>query len=198
MCHDECMTRTLCLAQEAEADELLSTDDFALLLGMLLDQQYPMEHAFRGPRKIADRMGGFDLRRIAEADPAEFEELAATPPAIHRYGRSMARRAQALARYVIEHYDGVPANLWTSGDPDGKEVLRRLQDLPGFGAQKAKIFLALLGKQRDVHPTGWRKAAGSYGDEGSRRSVADVVDAETLAEVREFKKQAKAAAKSAG
>lgn len=198
MCHDECMTRTLCLAQDPEADELLSTDDFALLLGMLLDQQYPMEHAFRGPRKLAERMGGFDLRRIAEADPAEFEELAATPPAIHRYGRSMARRAQALAQYVIEHYDGVPAGIWTDGDPDGKEVLRRLQALPGFGAQKAKIFLALLGKQRGVCPTGWQKAAGAYGDDGSRRSVADVVDAETLAEVREFKKQAKAAAKTGG
>ncbi|MFC6011882.1 HhH-GPD-type base excision DNA repair protein [Nocardia lasii] len=190
------MTRTLCLAQEPEADELLGNDDFALLLGMLLDQQYPMEHAFRGPRKLAERMGGFSLRRIAEFDPAEFEELAATPPAIHRYGRSMARRAQALAQYVIEHYDGDPAAIWTSGDPDGKEVLRRLGELPGFGAQKAKIFLALLGKQCDVHPDGWRKAAGSYGDDGSRRSVADVVDAETLSEVRAFKKQAKAAAKT--
>lgn len=178
------------------ADKVLDDSAFALLVGMMLDQQYPMEHAFRGPRKLAERMGGFDLRRIAEADPAEFEELAATPPAIHRYGRSMARRAQALAQYVIEHYDGVPAQIWTAGDPDGAEVLRRLQDLPGFGAQKAKIFLALLGKQRGVQPDGWRKAAGSYGDDGSRRSVADVVDAETLSEVREFKKQAKAAAKA--
>ncbi|MFD3748605.1 HhH-GPD-type base excision DNA repair protein [Nocardia sp. NPDC058633] len=191
------MTRTLCLAQEPEADELLSTDDFALLVGMLLDQQYPMEHAFRGPRKLADRMGGFSLRQIAEADPAEFEEIAATPPAIHRYGRSMARRAQALARYVIEHYDGEPAGIWTVGDPDGKEVLRRLQDLPGFGAQKAKIFLALLGKQRGVEPAGWRTVVGAYGDDGSRRSVADVVDAESLSEVREFKKKAKAEAKAA-
>ncbi|GGK69717.1 (Fe-S)-cluster assembly protein [Nocardia camponoti] len=184
------------MAQEPEADELLSSDDFALLVGMLLDQQYPMEHAFRGPRKLADRMGGFDLVRIAQADPTEFEELAATPPAIHRYGRSMARRTQALAQYLLDNYQGEPANIWTSGEPDGKEVLRRLQDLPGFGAQKAKIFLALLGKQRDVRPDGWRVAAGSYGDEGSRRSVADVVDAESLSEVREFKKKAKAEAKS--
>ena len=101
------MSRTLCLAQEPGADELLSADHFATLLGMLLDQQYPMEHAFRGPKKIADRMGGFDIHRIAAADPAEFEELCATPPAIHRYGRSMARRAQELARYVIEHYDAL-------------------------------------------------------------------------------------------
>ncbi|MFG3620797.1 HhH-GPD-type base excision DNA repair protein [Nocardia sp. NPDC047654] len=190
------MTRTLCLAQDAEADKLLTEDHFATLLGMLLDQQYPMEHAFRGPKKIADRMGGFDIQRIAEADPQEFEELAATPPAIHRYGRSMARRAQELARYVIEHYDGKAENIWTAGDPDGKEVLRRLKDLPGYGEQKAKIFLALLGKQRGVRVEGWRAAAGAYGDEGSRRSVADVTDAESLAQVREFKKQAKAAAKA--
>ncbi|MER7453507.1 HhH-GPD-type base excision DNA repair protein [Nocardia beijingensis] len=190
------MTRTLCLAQDAEADQLLTEDHFATLLGMLLDQQYPMEHAFRGPKKIADRMGGFDIQRIAEADPQEFEELAATPPAIHRYGRSMARRAQELARYVIEHYDGKAENIWTAGDPDGKEVLRRLRELPGYGEQKAKIFLALLGKQRGVRPEGWRAAAGAYGDEGSRRSVADVTDAESLAQVREFKKQAKAAAKA--
>ncbi|WP_174189461.1 HhH-GPD-type base excision DNA repair protein [Nocardia barduliensis] len=190
------MTRTLCLAQDAEADKLLTEDHFATLLGMLLDQQYPMEHAFRGPKKIADRMGGFDIQRIAEADPQEFEELAATPPAIHRYGRSMARRAQELARYVIEHYDGSAENIWTAGDPDGKEVLRRLKELPGYGEQKAKIFLALLGKQRGVRPEGWQAAAGAYGEEGSRRSVADVTDAETLAQVREFKKQAKAAAKA--
>ncbi|WP_039794432.1 HhH-GPD-type base excision DNA repair protein [Nocardia araoensis] len=190
------MTRTLCLAQDAEADQLLTEDHFATLLGMLLDQQYPMEHAFRGPKKIADRMGGFDIQRIAEADPQEFEDLAATPPAIHRYGRSMARRAQELARYVIDHYDGKAENIWTQGDPDGKEVLRRLKDLPGYGEQKAKIFLALLGKQRGVRPEGWRAAAGAYGDEGSRRSVADVTDAESLAQVREFKKQAKAAAKA--
>ncbi|MEU7139299.1 HhH-GPD-type base excision DNA repair protein [Nocardia sp. NPDC046473] len=189
------MSRKLCLAQDVEADELLTEDHFATLLGMLLDQQYPMEHAFRGPKKIADRMGGFDIHRIAEADPQEFEDLCATPPAIHRYGRSMARRAQELARYIIENYDAKTENLWKNDKPDGAEVLRRLKALPGFGDQKAKIFLSLLGKQRGVQPAGWREAAGSYGDEGSRRSVADVTDAESLAQVREFKKQAKAAAK---
>ncbi|RDI43848.1 putative HhH-GPD family protein [Nocardia mexicana] len=189
------VSRKLCLAQDPEADKLLSTDNFALLTGMLLDQQFPMEHAFRGPQKLADRMGGFDIRRIAEADPEEFEELGATPPAIHRYGRSMARRVQDLARFVVENYDGKVENLWTEGDPDGKEVLKRLKALPGFGDQKARIFLALLGKQRGVQLAGWREAAGAYGDEGSHRSVADVTDAESLSQVREFKKQAKAAAK---
>lgn len=190
------MALDLCLAQEPDADRLLSDNTFALLTGMLLDQQYPMEHAFRGPRKIADRMGGFDIRRIAEIDTAEFEALCSTPPAIHRYGRSMARRVQELARYVLEHYDGEVENLWTAGDPDGKEVLGRLKALPGFGEQKARIFLALLGKQIGAQPAGWQAAVGAYGDAGSRRSVADVVDAESLAEVRAFKKQAKAAAKS--
>ncbi|MCM6778571.1 Fe-S cluster assembly protein HesB [Nocardia sp. CDC159] len=189
------MSRKLCLAQDPQADALLSGDNFALLTGMLLDQQFPMEHAFRGPQKLADRMGGFDIRRIAEADPEEFEELGATPPAIHRYGRSMARRVQELARYVVENYDGKVENLWTEGDPDGREVLKRLKALPGFGDQKARIFLALLGKQLGVKPKGWREAAGAYGEQGSHRSVADVRDAETLAQVREFKKQAKAAAK---
>ncbi|HLS78032.1 MAG TPA: HhH-GPD-type base excision DNA repair protein [Nocardia sp.] len=188
---------TLCLAQEPEADRLLSENMFALLTGMLLDQQYPLEHAFRGPRKIAERMGGFDIRRIAEADPAEFEELCATPPAIHRYGRSMARRTQDLARYVLEHYDGDTERIWTDGDPDGATVLRRLEDLPGYGTQKAKIFLALLGKQLGVRPAGWEKAAGDYAEPNSRRSAADITDGESLLEVRAFKKQMKAQAKAA-
>ncbi|QLY34076.1 Fe-S cluster assembly protein HesB [Nocardia huaxiensis] len=190
------MSRTLCIAQEPDADELLSSDDFALLVGMALDQQFPMEHAFRGPWKIAERMGGFDIRKIADADPEAFEELAATPPAIHRYGRSMGRRVQELARYIVDNYDGETAGLWTKGDPDGKEVLKRLKALPGFGDQKARIFLALLGKQRGLTAKGWREAAGAYGEENSRRSVADVTDAESLTQVREFKKQAKAAAKA--
>ncbi|MEC3913953.1 HhH-GPD-type base excision DNA repair protein [Nocardia sp. CDC160] len=190
------VSRTLCIAQESDADELLSTDDFALLVGMMLDQQFPMEHAFRGPWKLADRMGGFDIHKIAAADPEEFEELAATPPAIHRYGRSMGRRVQELARYIVENYDGNTSALWTEGDPDGKEVLKRIKKLPGFGDQKARIFLALLGKQRGLTAAGWREAAGAYGEDGSRRSVADVTDAESLTQVREFKKQAKAAAKT--
>ncbi|MFJ1458841.1 HhH-GPD-type base excision DNA repair protein [Nocardia sp. N2S4-5] len=192
------VSRKLCLAQDPEADKLLSTDNFALLTGMLLDQQYPLEHAFRGPRKIADRMDGFDIHRIAEADPQAFEDLCATPPAIHRYGRSMARRTQELARYVVEHYDGNTEAIWTEGNPDGKEVLRRLKDLPGYGDQKARIFLALLGKQLGVEPKGWEKAAGTYSEKGSRRSAADIVDQQSLLEVRAFKKEMKAAAKAAG
>jgi uncharacterized HhH-GPD family protein len=192
------MLRELQLTGNPDADKLLNDDPFALLVGMLLDQQYPMEHAFSGPLKIANRMDGFDLHKIAATDLETFVELCVTPPAIHRYGGSMARRVHALAQEIIEKYDGDAANIWLSGrpKPDGPEVLKRLKALPGFGEQKAKIFLALLGKQRGVTPKGWREAAGNYGDRGSRRSIADVTDAASLAEVRSFKKATKAAAKA--
>ncbi|MFE0025373.1 HhH-GPD-type base excision DNA repair protein [Amycolatopsis sp. NPDC059021] len=192
------MTRTLHLTGNVEADQLLSEDALALLIGMLLDQQIAMETAFIGPKKIADRMGGLDITKIAEADTETFVELCVTPPAIHRYGGSMARRVQTLCQYIIEHYDGRVEGIWTDGrpKPDGPEVLKRLKALPGYGEQKAKIFLALLGKQYGVQPKGWRAAAGAYGDRGSRRSIADVTGPDTLAEVRAFKKAAKAAAKA--
>lgn len=164
---------------------------------MLLDQQYPMEAAFAGPKKIADRLGGFDVREIADYDPEKFAALCSKTPAIHRFPGSMAKRVQALAQLIVDRYDGDAAALWTAGDPDGGEVLRRLKALPGFGEQKAKIFLALLGKQYGVTPDGWRKAAGDYGKAGSFLSVADVVDAGSLEKVRSYKKQAKAAAKAA-
>lgn len=189
------MARALSLTGDAEADALLSKDPFALLTGMLLDQQIAMEVAFIGPRKIADRMGGFDVRKIAAADLDEFVELCVAKPAIHRYAGAMAKRVHALAQHIVENYEGRTERIWTAGKPDGKEVLRRLKALPGYGEQKAKIFLALLGKQRGVQPAGWREAAGAYGEDGSHRSIADVTSPESLAEVRAFKKAAKAAAK---
>ncbi|KDE10141.1 HhH-GPD-type base excision DNA repair protein [Rhodococcus aetherivorans] len=189
------MAPTLNLVGDADADALLAADPLALLIGMLLDQQVPMETAFAGPKKLADRLGGLDVHRIADADPDEFAAICARPPAVHRFPGSMAKRIQALCAEVTDRYDGDAAALWTSGDPDGKEVLKRLKALPGYGDQKARIFLALLGKQIGVRPEGWREAAGEYGEDGSRRSIADVVDAQTLQEVREFKKASKAAAK---
>ncbi len=184
------------LAQEPGADALLSTDPFALLTGMLLDQQFPMERAFAGPRLLADRLGvdRLDPAAIAEHDPTAFAALAAGPPAVHRYPGSMAGRIQELARHVLAEYGGDAAALWTTA-PSGAELLRRLRALPGFGEQKARIFVALLGKQCDIRPDGWREAAGAYGQDGARRSIADVVDPPTLAEVRAFKQQQKAAAK---
>ncbi len=191
------MTTTLCLAQDPDADALLTGSSLALLLGMLLDQQIPMEKAFRGPKDIADRMGSLDVRQIADTEPEAFAALVAQRPAVHRFPGSMARRLQTLAAFLIEHYDGDVEAIWTRDEPDGMEVLARLKALPGFGEQKAKIFLALLGKQRGITAAGWREAAGSYGDQDAHRSVADVVDAESLGKVRAFKQQMKAAAKAA-
>jgi uncharacterized HhH-GPD family protein len=184
------MTR-LQIAQDPHADEVLSTDPFALLVGMLLDQQFPMERAFAGPAKILDRFGTLEPARVASADASEFAELCATPPAIHRYGRSMAGRVQALARVVVDDYDGRASRIWTDAD-SVEDLLARLQALPGFGEQKARIFAALLAKQLGVRFDGWREVIGPYAQEGSFRSVADVVDAESLQKVRDVKKQAKA------
>ncbi|MGH3966949.1 MAG: HhH-GPD-type base excision DNA repair protein [Mycobacterium sp.] len=181
----------LCLAQEPEADQLLSADPFALLVGMVLDQQIPLEVAFVGPKKIADRMGGFDATQIADFDPDKFAALCSERPAVHRFPGSMAKRIQALAKVIVDDYNGDAAALWTAGDPDGPELLRRLKGLPGFGEQKARIFLALLGKQYGVTPTGWRAAAGEYGKAGAHMSVADIVDARSLERVRSYKKQMK-------
>lgn len=176
------------------ADALLSNDPFALLTGMLLDQQVAMETAFAGPRKLADRLGHLDPARVAQADPDEFVEVMREKPAVHRYPGSMGKRVQALATHIVDHYDGDAAAIWA--DVDARELLKRLKALPGFGDQKAKIFLALLAKQKQMRPDGWEEASAPYSEPGARRSVADVVDAESLAEVREFKKQAKAAAKT--
>jgi len=191
------MSVRLTIAQNAEADEVLSEDPFALLVGMLLDQQYPMEHAFAGPSKILARFGTLDPGRIATADPQAFADLCATPPAIHRYGRSMAGRVQALAVVVRDEYGGRAETIWTEA-ADGADLLARLKALPGFGDQKARIFAALLGKQLDVRPAGWQEAIGPYAEDGSYRSVADVVDDVSLQKVREFKQAAKAAAKASG
>ncbi|OZE27328.1 Fe-S cluster assembly protein HesB [Rhodococcus sp. 05-2255-1e] len=190
------MSRTLNLVGDPEADALLAEDPFALLIGMLLDQQVPMESAFAGPKKLVDRLGDLKVDTVADADPDDFAALCAQTPAVHRFPGSMAKRIQGLAAFLVENYDGKPQEIWTRDDPDGAEVLKRLKALPGYGDQKARIFLALLGKQMGVTPDGWRKAAGVYGDEGARRSIADVVDEKSLLEVREFKKAAKAAAKN--
>jgi len=188
----------LWITGDPAADALLDADPFALLVGMLLDQQVPMETAFAGPHRLATRMDAFSPTAIADADPAAFEALCATPPAVHRFPRAMAGRLQALARVVVDTYDGDVTRLWTDGDPDGRAVLARLAALPGFGPQKAAIFLALLGKQRGVTPSGWRQAAGAYGEDGTTRSVADITDAASLAAVRATKQAAKAAARARG
>jgi uncharacterized HhH-GPD family protein len=177
------------------ADALLERDPFALVTGMLLDQQITMEKAFTGPYLLAARLGvdRLDPAAIAQLDPGRFAALMAGPPAVHRYHTSMAGRVQALAAQVADQYGGDAAAIWTGCD-SGPELLRRLKALPGFGDQKARIFLALLAKQRGVRPAGWQAAAGDYALAG-HRSVADVVDADSLLRVREYKRAAKAAAR---
>jgi uncharacterized HhH-GPD family protein len=182
------------LSQDLDADALLDADPLALLLGMALDQQIPMEKAFRGPAVLRERLGHLDAARIAEQPPEEFAAAMARPPAVHRFPGSMATRLQDLCRHLVEHHGGRAEAVWEDAQ-DGAELLRRLQALPGFGKQKAQIFLALLGKQRGVRPAGWREAAGTYGDDGALRSVADVVSPETLQQVRAYKQSVKAAAK---
>jgi uncharacterized HhH-GPD family protein len=180
---------------DEHADDVLSASPFALLAGMMLDQQYPMEHAFRGPAKIVDRFGSIDPAAVAAADPEEFKALCATPPAIHRFPGSMAERLQTLAALVEERYDGHTERLWTEAT-SGAELVKRLMDLPGFGRQKAQIFAALLAKQLGVRPDGWEAAVGDYALPGYR-SVADVTDPASLLKVREYKQEKKKAARTA-
>jgi len=188
--------RFMYLATTDAANGLLARDPLALLIGMLLDQQIPMEKAFTSPQVLAERLGGaLDVHVIAGYDEDAFEQLFRQPPALHRFPAAMAKRVQELARQLIDRYDGDAASVWT-GAATGTELVTRIGTLPGFGAQKAKIFTALLAKQFDVRPTGWRDATGDYGAEDSRRSVADVVDKESLDAVRAHKKQLKAAARA--
>ncbi|MFI5834574.1 HhH-GPD-type base excision DNA repair protein [Micromonospora sp. NPDC051300] len=188
---------TLSLPIDPQANELLARSPLALLLGMVLDQQVPMEKAFSSPYVLAQRLGHEpDARELAGYDPEALVELFARPPALHRFPKAMAARVQEVCRALVDRYDGDPARLWSDAS-DGGELLRRVGELPGFGRQKAQIFVALLGKRFGVTPAGWREAAGSYGDADAYRSVADVTDPESLRRVREFKQRMKAEAKAA-
>ncbi len=186
---------TLHITGDEAADRLLTDDPLALLIGMLLDQQVAMETAFSGPLKIAQRVGSLDAATLASYDPDAFADAFKKTPAVHRFPGSMAARVQSLCAAIAQDWGGDAAAIWSQGDPDGATVLKRLRGLPGFGEQKAKIFLALLGKQYGYTGAGWREAAGAYGEEGSFRSVADIVSPESLTKVREHKRAMKAAAK---
>jgi uncharacterized HhH-GPD family protein len=185
------------LASTAEANRFLESDSFALLTGMLLDQQIPVEKAFTSPHVLAGRMGVQQLgaAQIASYDAAQFEALFRQAPALHRFPAAMAKRVQELGRAVLERYDGDAASIWNTA-PSGQQLVERICGLPGFGDQKARIFTALLGKQFSIRPAGWREATGAYGESGAHRSVADVTDAASLQKVRAFKKEQKAAARA--
>ncbi|RIV40858.1 HhH-GPD-type base excision DNA repair protein [Micromonospora radicis] len=187
---------TLALPIDPAANQLLLRSPLALLVGMVLDQQVSMEKAFSSPYVLAQRLGhDLDARELAGYDPDALVALFAQPPALHRFPKAMAARVQEVCRVLVERYDGDAARLWA--DPaDGRDLLARIAALPGFGRQKAQIFLALLGKRFGVRPPGWQEAAGGYGDPQAHRSVADVTDAESLRLVREYKQQMKAAAKA--
>ena len=177
------------------ADRLLEEDALALLIGMVLDQQVPLERAFRSPYDLKERRGKLDVHDLAEEDTEVLGKVFAQPPALHRFPGSMAKRVQDLCRQLIETYDGEAARVWTDA-ADGADLLKRVKALPGFGDQKAKIFVALLGKRLSVAPKGWEKAAGEYGQKGTRKSVADIDSPQALLEVRAFKKEMKAKAKA--
>ena len=187
---------TIWMPVEPEANELLSRSPLALLIAMLLDQQVTLEKAFSAPLDLVRRLGHEPTaEELAEFDPEALARIFSERPALHRYPRAMAARVQDLARLIVDSYDGDAAQVWRSA-ATGAELLKRVGALPGFGAQKAKIFVALLGKQLGVRPAGWREAAGTFGAEGSHLSVADISDAESLARVRSYKQGLKAAAKA--
>ena len=187
---------TISMPVEPAANELLSSDPLALLIGMLLDQQVPLERAFSAPYDLYRRLGHRPTAdELAGYDPEALAAVFAERPALHRYPKSMAARVQALAQLLVARYEGDAGRVW--GDaPDGADLLKRVAELPGFGAQKAQIFVALLGKRLGVQPAGWREAAAPFGAEGSYLSVADISDEESLGRVRAYKQELKAAAKA--
>jgi uncharacterized HhH-GPD family protein len=189
--------RKLHLSGDRTADALLSKDPFALLVGMVLDQQIPLERAFAAPAELAKRLGGaFDPASLAAMAPDQLAAAFSIRPALHRFPGSMAARVQALATVVTEQYGGDASGVWRDART-GEELLANVKALPGFGEQKARIFVGLLGKQLGVRPRGWESASSPFGDPGTFRSIADIVDSESLANVRAFKQQMKAAAREA-
>jgi uncharacterized HhH-GPD family protein len=187
---------TISMPVEPAANELLSTDPLALLIGMLLDQQVPLERAFSAPYDLTRRLGhNPTAEELASYDPEALAAVFAERPALHRYPKSMAARVQALAQLIVARYDGDASRVWRDAS-DGSDLRERVAELPGFGPQKAQIFVALLGKQLAVQPVGWREAAGAFGQPGSYCSVADISDEDSLARVRAYKQELKAAAKA--
>ncbi|WP_394944263.1 HhH-GPD-type base excision DNA repair protein [uncultured Ilumatobacter sp.] len=187
------MAGALYITGDEAADRLLNTDANALLIGMLLDQQVPMEWAFAGPATLQQRLGHLDPARIAAMDEDDFVSVCCEKPAIHRFPGSMGKRIHQVCNVLCDEYDGDAANLWAEAD-SGTEIYRRLKALPGYGDEKSKIFVAILGKTQGITPAGWRNAAGKFGDD-EPRSVADITDEVSLDKVREWKKAQKAAKK---
>lgn len=181
---------TLRVTGKDDADALINRDPLALLLGMLLDQQVPMEWAFAAPHTLSQRLGALDVAAIVAAGPEALEAAFCERPALHRFPSSMAKRAYAMCEFLLENYPSGPIDLWREVD-DGDELYGRIRALPGYGDEKAKIFVALLAKRFGVRPVGWEHSAGAFADE-TPRSVADIDGPEALKRVRSWKKQQKA------
>jgi uncharacterized HhH-GPD family protein len=185
------------LSGDPDADELISKDPLALLVGFVLDQQIPLEKAFSSPRDLRERLGGtLDAAAIAEMEPGALGAIFSKPPALHRFPVSNSERVQQLCRLIVQDYQDEPARIWGTAE-SGPELLRRVRALPGFGEQKAKIFVAFLGKQMGARPAGWEEVSRPFGDPGTHLSVADITGPESLVLVRAHKAQMKAAAKAA-
>lgn len=182
---------TLYITGNVDSDKLLNSNGTALLIGMLLDQQVPMEWAFNGAYTLKQRLGHLNPRSIAAMDPDEFLSVCLEKPAIHRFPKAMAQRIQGMCAIIGEKYNNKGENIWNDVQT-GDELFARLRELPGFGEEKAQIFIALLGKRFDVRPTGWKKAAGVFSD-SHPRTVADITSPDTLLKVRAWKKAEKAA-----
>jgi uncharacterized HhH-GPD family protein len=188
----------LSLLIDAAANDLLQRSPLALLVGMVLDQQIPLEKAFSSPYVLEQRLGHpLDAQELASYDPEALTGIFSKPPALHRFPKAMAGRVQEVCRQLVDRYDGDAASLWSDAET-GAELFKRISELPGFGKQKAQIMVALLGKQYGIRPPGWREAAGMFGEAKAYYSVADIVDGPSLQKVREHKQQMKAAAKAAG
>lgn len=182
---------TLYITGNTDSDKLLNSNGTALLIGMLLDQQVPMEWAFNGAYTLKQRLGHLNPRSIADMDPDEFLAICLEKPAIHRFPKAMAQRIQGMCAIIADKYKNKGENIWKEVET-GDELFMRLRELPGFGEEKAQIFIALLGKRFDIQPTGWKKAAGVFSD-SNPRTVADITSPETLLKVRAWKKAEKAA-----
>jgi len=185
------MTGDLYITGDPAADDLLNTNPDALIIGMLLDQQVPLEWAFRGPFTISTRLGRLDPTAIAAMPEAAFVAVCCEKPAIHRFPAAMGRRIHALCTVLTDEWHGRAERLWSDGC-DGGTLAARVGALPGFGVEKTQIFVALLAKRFGVRPNGWEAAAGVFADD-EPRTIADCADATSLAAVRAWKADQRAA-----
>lgn len=186
------MAGSLRFTGDAKADDLLNNNFLALFIGMLLDQQFPIERAFLGPHRLAQRLG-FDLvpSALAELPMEDLIQIFSEKPALHRFPKAMATRTHALCEHLVKHYNDNPSSVWANLS-HAAELRQRLLSIPGFGENKTQIFVALLAKRFRVTPHGWEEIAGHYAEAGFH-SVADLDSPEALSQLRQQRKEARKA-----